>query len=119
MEKKKTQKKNRSTVTRIQNSDMNYIKKIGDGDIKLGLNRIFSQHKSFMRDPKEIIKKDIVQLGEDAKQFLPENHYEHYVGCNLPALLMNWADTGRVDTRFLKSPNKDLDSYSKKEDEDK
>jgi len=107
----------KSIVRRISKNEDQYILKCGSGDFKSGLCQIIGWHKRLVQDPKQILFADIDLLTTHAKELMSENHYEHFVECGVPALLVGWAKTGFVNPRFLKAPNKALGDFDKSEGE--
>lgn len=106
---------NKSMIKRIPRNEYFYIEKCGEGNFRSGLSQIIGQHKSLMRDPRQILLDDIATLSDHARTLLSENHYEHFVESRVPAFLVRWVQTGKVDASFLKAPNKDLDSFTEED----
>jgi len=119
METKKPSKKHhieKTIVRRIPKNEDGYILKQGDGEFRSGLSQIIGWHKQLTRDPKQIIFADVDMLTQHAKEFMEENQYEHFIKSGLASVIVGWAKTGRVNPGLLKSPNKAIDEYQRKED---
>lgn len=110
----KKEEKPKTMVRRIPFNEDQYVLDFGKGDFRSGLSQLIGWHKMLFQDPKAVLFKDIEQLSNHAKELLPENHYEHFVETGVPALLVAWVKSGKVNPSFLKSPNKAIDDFSNK-----
>ena len=117
MEKPKNDKKSKRDqqkypTKRISSHAMKQLERIGEGNWKHGLDKAINTYELLERDPSLILHKELEQFGNLVQAFLPENHFEHYVDSNLPALLRIFIKTGRIDPSILnKRAEKALDKF--------
>ena len=116
MEKKKTIK---TIVHRVRQDQDKYIKEnITKNGFRAGLDELIAIHKLINRDPKILLQKELEHFGGLLQAFLPENHYEHYIESNLPAVINKLINKGIVDSSILNARiEKTLDRFSEKKDD--
>ena len=117
MEKPKNDKKSKRDqqkypTKRISGHAMEQLTRIGGGNWKQGLDKAINTYELLERDPSLILYKEIEQFGNLIQAFSSENHFEHYMDSNLPAMLRTFIKTGRIDPSILnKRAEKALDKF--------
>jgi len=101
MKKKKIAEK--SIPMRIPIKLLKKIEKRGNGDFRAGLFHMDTVCEVVENDPVIILQKGLENYGNLIKAFASENHYQHYLNSNLPAMLNKFNKTGLVDNRILNS----------------
>lgn len=111
--KKQDQQKNRKyPPKRIPDRIMEQLERIGNGNWRHGLDKVLNTYELIERDPSIILNKELEQFGNLIQVFSPENHFEHYMESNLPAMLRIFIKTGRIDPSILnKRAEKALDKF--------
>jgi len=114
-------KKEISESTRVPLAQKKKIMEVGDGSFRQGLTKLLTTFEMINKDPSILLLKEFEHFSGMIKAFASENHYEHYLKSNLPALLRSFITSGRVDTNILNGRvEKPIDSFHKegKKDEE-
>lgn len=119
MENIKSDKKNKKyPPKRIPARHLKKLEKIGNGNWRDGLSEVLNIYELVTRDPKILLEKEISHFSNLVKAFASENHFEHYIDSNLPAVLVRFIRTGRVDDSILnKRFEKPIDKFEKKKED--
>lgn len=100
MEKKKTIRTMRNTdVVRIPKSQSKTLKKIGDGNIRIGLTKTITIYEQMTSNPERILMQDVEQLMNDLQKHYSANHYNHFD--NFPAFFRVFLKRGIPDIGIL------------------
>ena len=115
MKKIKFDKKNKKyPPKRIPERHLKKLEKIGNGNWRDGLSEVLSIYELINRDPKILLEKEVAHFSNLVKAFASDNHYEHYTDSNLPAVLIRFIKTGRVDGSILNMRlEKTIDKFEK------
>ena len=112
------QQKNKSESTRIPIYQKNYIKKIGNGNFRHGLAKLINTFEIVNRDPSILLLKELEHFSGMIKAFSPENHFDHYLKSNLPAVMRKFVMTGVVDGAILNGRvEKPIENFNKNQEE--
>jgi len=102
MEKQQKNKKEPSTTTRIPNNLFDKYQKIGEGNVRSGMEKTMNIYEFVEKDPSILLERELDHFSNLVKAFLPDNHYKHYVESRIPAFLVRFIRTGHIDINFLK-----------------
>ena len=106
---------------RIPEKHLKKLEKIGKGNWRDGLSEVLNIYELIMRDPRVLLEKEVVHFSNLVKAFASDNHFEHYVDSNLPAVLVRFVRTGQVDGSILnkrhEKPIEEFDGEDKKMEE--
>lgn len=109
-------KNNKYPTKRIPIRHLMKLEKIGNGNWRDGLSEVLNIYELIMRDPKILLEKEVSHFSSLVKAFASDNHFEHYVDSNLPAVLIRFIRTGRVDGSIMHTRlEKPIDEFEEKE----
>jgi len=106
-------KKTKSETVRVPLNQKNKIKQIGDGNFRQGVSKLLGIYEMIQNDPTILLQKELDHFGNMVKAFANDNHYQHYLDSNMPAVLLKFVKTGRIDHKMINNrPEEKLDRFN-------